>query len=121
MTIRKFVSLTVSVLFFAIACSRQGQGERCNISNGNNDCDSDLECEVPLGSVTICGVDFTNSQQEDCQPYRCCPPAGISASDSRCNGYGTLPPATGTGGSDAGADNTGGSESTGGNTSTPGT
>ncbi len=122
MTIRKFVSVTVSVLFFAVACSKQGQGERCNTSNGSNDCDDGLVCEEPLGSgFETCGVN-PDKQQENCKPDRCCPPAGVAFSDSRCFGYGTPPPNTGTGGSDGGTDtNTGGSETTGGTSSISGT
>jgi len=127
MTIRKFVSLTVSVLFFAVACSRQGQGERCAADNANlsNDCEDGLVCQGPLGAVIPCDPNPNSqykNQQNDCAPWRCCPPAGVAYSDNRCFGYGTPPPVTGTGGSDAGTDtNTGGSQSTGGTSSTSGT
>ena len=45
----------VGALSASAACSNQGEGEFCNTSNGNNDCQDGLECKaapgVPSGAV----------------------------------------------------------------------
>jgi hypothetical protein len=77
--------LTVgALLFFAAACSRQGEGERCSLDNADGDCDDGLRC-VALDPES------TN--------VRCCPPEGAPISDSRCNA--TTVVTSGTGGSNA--------------------
>lgn len=103
MTIRKFVSLAVSVLLFAAACSKQGQGDRCNSSNASNDCEDGLVCQEPLGGVQICDPDPAAPAEYNCQPWRCCPTFGVAPSDARCIGYNTNPQLLPSG-SDAGDD-----------------
>ncbi len=140
MTFRKLVSVTVSVVALAFACSKQGMGERCLISNGNQDCEDGLECQQPANETNICNPEPQNAKaQNNCSPYRCCNPAGEIQTDSRCQGY-TTPSSTETGGADAGtagassagntstagsssggASSTGGSRATGGNASSAGT
>ncbi len=54
-------------------CSRQNEGERCSLLNGNLDCDEELLC-IPAGQLRG-GTDDVD---------RCCPATGESISDSRC-------------------------------------
>lgn len=55
-----------------VACSRQGEGERCSKRNDNNDCEAGLECVEAGGLRSQDGVD------------RCCPREGRPVSDGRC-------------------------------------
>jgi len=70
-----------AVLF---ACSKQSEGERCQLLNYNNDCDSGLLCTPAR--------DLQATDEAD----RCCPP-GNAFSDSRCDRR-AKGPGTGTGG-----------------------
>jgi hypothetical protein len=108
MAIRKLVSFTVSLVFLAIACSKQGEGERCTSSNGSLDCEDGLICMAPA-SADNCEANLVSSS---CKPYRCCPQVGNVPSDNRCLGYSVAGPVFGTGGADAGTSEPGGSTST---------
>ncbi len=55
------------------ACSKQGEGERCDSSKaGDSDCEDGLIC-TDLNSGTSQALE------------RCCPPSGAPISDDRCN------------------------------------
>jgi hypothetical protein len=119
MTIRKLLGFTVSCLVFAAACSKQGEGERCNSSNLSNDCEDGLLCEQPQVTANICDPTSTEEGQYNCVPYRCCPSPGTPPSDSRCLGYSVAAPITSTAGGSGsvGGGSTGGSSGSGGTTS----
>jgi hypothetical protein len=79
MILRSFLRLAARASLIALAtasvavgCSRQGEGERCDLrGTGNEDCDSGLVCVSCLelqGHVTD----------------RCCPPDATGSSDPRC-------------------------------------
>jgi hypothetical protein len=107
MKISSRVLLTVSLLMFAVACSKQGQGDRCNISNASNDCEDNLYCLPPQGGGQFGSCDPAADDQLICMPYRCCPQFPSVPTDPRCDGYSNVLPTgteTGTGGSDAGSD-----------------
>jgi hypothetical protein len=81
-----------------LACSRQGEGDRCSTENDDNDCESGLIC-----------VDYHDLRggQAD-QVSRCCNPEGNDVGDGRCTrliGAGTSTTSTTTtgGGGEAGA------------------
>lgn len=64
---RRFAGPVVSALLFAgivvgSACSNQGEGERCEIANGNNDCKTDE------GLLCYPANQLNNSNSD-----RCCP------------------------------------------------
>jgi hypothetical protein len=91
---------------FAIACASQSEGERCDRSNGDNDCESGLAC---VAGATLDGAAV------------CCPsgrPATTNLCRSLIAGGGGLSSTGGSGGSatDAGTGgtSTGGTSSTGG-------
>ncbi|HET9953227.1 MAG TPA: hypothetical protein VFQ61_01920 [Polyangiaceae bacterium] len=81
------LALTTALVIVA-ACSRQGEGERCDSTvNGNADCEGDLQCKAH-GSLATGDVD------------RCCPPGSLF-NDVRCTpGSGV---STGTGGNTNGS------------------
>jgi hypothetical protein len=56
-----------------VACSNQGEGEYCDLSNGNNDCQSGLEC-IPAPGLS---GDLTSRN-------RCCPIPPAQATTSAC-------------------------------------
>ena len=113
MAIRKLVSLTLSVVFLAFACSKQGEGERCTDAK-DNVCEDGLTCTAPPNAAIRCDS-LSDKPQFNCQPYRCCP-SSPPYTDSRCASYGSTV-TKGTGGADAGASaGTGGESSTGGST-----
>jgi hypothetical protein len=63
--------LALATASVAVGCSRQGEGERCDLeAAGDDDCDSGLVC-IACGDLADRVTD------------RCCPPGGGS-SDSRC-------------------------------------
>jgi hypothetical protein len=77
-------------------CSRQGEGERCDLAaNGDDDCDEGLICVSKVGNVD-----------------RCCPPDGADIGDSRCS-VANAPPGGSTGGTSAGGTSSGGATSAG--------
>ncbi len=81
-------------------CSRQSEGERCSLTNGDEDCDGSLVCTQAEELQLDDGVD------------RCCPPQGDAFSDSRCTpriGGGSSGGSTGAGGGTGqGGENVGG-------------
>lgn len=83
-----------------LACSKQGEGERCDRSvNEDEDCESGL----------VCKTKETLNQPTD----RCCPPEGVAVRDDRCR---TVSAPTASGGSSSG----GATSSSGGATSSSG-
>ena len=123
MAIRKLI-LLVPVVVFAFACSKQGEGERCNyFLTVSQDCGDNLECQAPNDSMHSCDEanPTTPSEAVDCLPHRCCYPAPQLPTDSRCIGYSVAAPSAGTGGASAIVSGTGGNSSAGGSTSTGGT
>jgi hypothetical protein len=91
---RSFVTLTLS-LTFALACSKQEEGEVCDFANGNDDCASGLVCKQPAD---------LGRRDEDFA--RCCPKTGGSG---ECDTVGDDDDDSGTGGvpGSAGAPNAG--------------
>lgn len=97
-------ALAASLALGAVAtlfggCTRQSEGERCSISNGDEDCDGSLVC-TPASDL----------QQGGDGVDRCCPPAGDSVGDSRCN------PRVGGGSGTGGASGSGGANGMAGDT-----
>jgi hypothetical protein len=64
----------VATLFVALACSNQGEGEVCDINNGNNDCQSNLVCARAPGV----------NEQSTPNVFRCCPPEGQPGTVPAC-------------------------------------
>jgi len=95
-----------SLLALATACSKQGEGERCDLNKaGDSDCEDGLQC-TRVGSAD-----------------RCCPPEGAQSSDDRCdrtrNPSGTAGTSGQTGGGSGGV--AGSSDAEGGSTPAGGT
>jgi hypothetical protein len=79
--------LALAVSFAAVAsasCAKQGEGERCAVENGNEDCDTGLVC--------VNGAELGQSSDV------CCPKG--ASNDKRCN------PIVGTGGGGGGTTTT---------------
>ncbi len=57
----------------AIACSKYGEGDRCEVANGSDDCSDDLVC-------TAAGSLPANYRQSD----RCCPSDRTTATKAAC-------------------------------------
>jgi hypothetical protein len=75
-------------------CSKQGEGERCDLAaNGHADCDEGLVC-TKFGSTE-----------------RCCPPTGAEIGDARCNETPTSTGGSSSGGASSGGSTSGGSTS----------
>src|SRR5260221_12096235 len=90
----------------AAACSKQGEGERCDTNNGNADCESGFEC------TTTEGLTGLNPKAPKGSAI-CCPPTVPAATTDACRSRGSLgiggaagPTAAGT--VDAGASRGGG-------------
>ncbi len=91
-----FIAST-TVLLGALAlsltgCTRQAEGDRCSLDNGNDDCDGSLVCTASSGL-----------RDGDDGVDRCCPKAGDGTVDQKCTiflGSGTEQN-TGQGGSNA--------------------
>lgn len=92
-----------------VACSKQSEGDRCEVLNGDADCESGLVCTSAR--------DLNATDEVD----RCCPPSESPFSDSRCDRSGPGP-VTGTGGatSTGGQGSIGGAAGSGGLPSSPG-
>jgi hypothetical protein len=94
MTFRRFLVTVLGALSFAMACSDQGEGERCDTENGNADCEGSLVCTSGIGLRLGDGVS------------RCCPAPNEPINDSRCQPARSVPGgtggATGTGGDTGG-------------------
>ncbi len=61
----------VGLALAAVGCSLQGEGERCSIANGSNDCEAPLVCtkrELLTGSTVdrCCPADRTQSTTASC-------------------------------------------------------
>ena len=121
---KRFPLLTLALLVFAFACSKQGEGQHCSSTNGSNDCDDGLECAPPRGG-TACD---SNTDQSDttCLPNLCCPPRPAHSNVEACNQYEYGVTNTAAGGSSTGGGSgivegaTGGSSTGGSATSTGG-
>ncbi len=86
------LGLSLVVLASApFACSSQGEGQRCNVDNGNDDCEEGLVC--------------TSSRELGGNADICCPASGTSNSPD-CTKGGTT--AAGTGGGTTGVTTGGG-------------
>ncbi len=88
----------IAPVFFIVgalvsSCSKQSEGDRCDVLNNDEDCDGGLEC--------VAASELLNSEAD-----RCCPPEGDRVSDSSCRRRTGSVGATGGAG---GADATGGS------------
>jgi hypothetical protein len=96
---------------FAVGCGRQGEGERCDVRNGNADCESGLVCTPASDLIRVAGGE---------NAALCCPARG-QASVTACiaddTSFGGAGGALATGGA-AGAAAAGGQ---GGTAGTPGT
>jgi len=57
------------------ACGKQSEGERCETTNGNNDCDPGLEC---VSRQTV-------------NDTICCPKDGVAPTTAECAGAATTP------------------------------
>lgn len=90
--------LLLSALCLAslLGCSRQKEGERCSLLNGDSDCEDDLVCTE--AETLRSGEDLVD---------RCCPEAGEASTDSRCALRTTGTPG-GSGGSSSGIGGEGG-------------
>jgi len=99
MIIQRFSLLTLTILVFAFACSKQGEGQHCvYATNGSNDCDEGLECKTPNSGLAC----ETNPDSTTCLPDLCCPPRPAHSNVEACNQYESGVTVTATGGSSAG-------------------
>ncbi|HVH43143.1 MAG TPA: hypothetical protein VM925_12400 [Labilithrix sp.] len=87
-------SIVVGVFVaIAVACSNQGEGERCNVDNGNDDCKTD--------EGLICYRAALLRDTRDYAPDRCCPSDPSKATHPLCKspvsglGDAAVPPDTG--------------------------
>lgn len=90
----RFAVLLLVPTVFLGSCSKQSEGERCDVLNEDSDCEGSLEC--------VAAEDLVNSEAD-----RCCPPKGDRIVDDRCHRAGATPGTGGTGGT-AGAPGVGG-------------
>jgi hypothetical protein len=88
---------------FAVGCSEQGEGERCDYANSGNDssgqgrdCEDGLEC---VSAARLLGNDEAD---------RCCPPESEPFSSDKCRRGSDIGPVSAAGGS-GGGDTAGGS------------
>ena len=72
---------TVSCLALLAACSKQGEGERCDLNSGNLDCDTGLVCR-PADQLSISGTRGV---------ALCCPQDGVEPSVNACRAGANLP------------------------------
>ena len=64
----------VAALLATIACSNQGEGDYCDLQNGNNDCQSGLTCIAAPGLAGMA------------TPTRCCPTPPALPTKAACMG-----------------------------------
>ena len=114
--IQRFSLLPLTILVFAFACSKQGEGQHCSIANVNNDCDDNLICVPPRGA-NACGDPA--KELSTCLPSICCPPRPQRSNVEACNQY-QYGVSTATGGSSAAGGGSGVAEETGGNSASGG-
>lgn len=74
--------LTLSCLALLSACSKQGEGERCDLNSGNLDCDTGLVCRS-ADQLSISGTRGV---------ALCCPQDGVEPSVNACRAGAILPP-----------------------------
>lgn len=107
------LSSVCALAFFALGCADQGEGERCDLRNGNADCESGLECTPADELIRVEGKGAA----------LCCPPEGEAPSTEGCQRSGMVIPTgdgglatggTGGSGGSGGSGGTGGSGATGG-------
>jgi len=79
-------ALVLSALVSAASCAKEGVGERCDVQNNNDDCDTSMNLSC-VPDRLVSGA------------YICCPPANVASTDA-CNGASAR---LGTGGADSGA------------------
>ncbi len=92
------ICLSLSFAWVPFACSSQAEGQRCNIDNGNDDCDEGLVC--------------TSSRDLGGNADICCPASGVSTAPDCARGGTSASSTSGTGG--GGGAGGGGSTSSGG-------
>ena len=80
MRLHRFLPLLCLALL--AACSKQGQGERCDLNSGNNDCEADLICRS-AEQLSITGGRGV---------ALCCPPDDVEPSVDACRAGADLPP-----------------------------
>jgi hypothetical protein len=103
---QRVLAIAIAGFVTLLACSRQGEGDRCSTENDDNDCESGLIC---------IDADDLRGGQSDGVP-RCCRPDGEGVGDGRCTRL-----IGGSGGTDGGG-NAGGQagEASGGTSTTAG-
>ena len=72
---------TLSCLVLVAACSKQGEGERCDLNSGNLDCDTGLVCRS-AEQLSITGTRGV---------ALCCPQDGVEPSVNACRAGANLP------------------------------
>jgi len=83
--------LPVGLISLFVACSQQGEGERCTFnSSGDSDCASGLVCV----KATALELESTAKYQAD----RCCPPGKNAWTDPNCEPKAATEVTTSTGG-----------------------
>lgn len=80
--------VSLAALVLAVACSNQGEGERCEVQNGNEDCGSGLVC-VPANPTNLAGSSASEFGYTTVNPPyddadRCCPTNRASAKHPAC-------------------------------------
>jgi hypothetical protein len=96
------VTAFVAACVLLVACSDQGEGERCDLANGNNDCQAGLVCKPPT-EVHV------NGDYDVCCPLdpNKATPGSVCATGSSSLGDSSAPePDSGDESSDAGTDTT---------------
>jgi hypothetical protein len=66
------VAIAAAAFVWLVACSNYGEGERCEVLNGNDDCENGLQC-LPANQVN---QGFSGD--------RCCPPDRSTATHPAC-------------------------------------
>lgn len=89
---QRALAVALAAVVALLACSRQGEGDRCSTENDNNDCESGLIC--------VAAKDLRSEQNDGVS--RCCRPEGEGVGDGRCTRL------IGGNGGTGGSDNTGG-------------
>lgn len=73
----------IAFALLATACSKQGEGERCDPNSGSLDCESGLICR---------SADQLNITEQARGVALCCPPVGVAPSVNACSAGADLPP-----------------------------
>jgi hypothetical protein len=103
------IALAALAALSLLGCPTQGEGERCNIENGNDDCAEGLLCKSSRdlgGNADICCPDGASDNPE------CIPGGGTSATTTTTSGSSgettTSTTSASTGGAGQGGSNQGG-------------